>query len=303
MSSQRWAVLFLITAQLLWAGNFIVGRAISTEIAPLTLSFWRWTLALACLFPFTIFSLKKDWHLYRPVIGKMIILGLLSVASFNTLLYFGLQTTPATNAALFNSMIPVIIIGLSFVVFGDRIRSIQVVGIVISFCGVLTLLVRGHPENLMNLTLNSGDLFVLGAVMSWSLYSLLLRWKPAGASPFSFILLSVLIGEVALATLYLPGWIEAAPLEMTRNNLLAVFYAGVPVSIVAFICWNEGVKHVGASLAGQFIHLLPVFAASLAILLLGETPEVYHAVGAVLIGIGVWLSVRKKRKPVVVSSQ
>lgn len=303
MSSQRWAVLFLITAQLLWAGNFIVGRAISTEIAPLTLSFWRWTLALACLFPFTIFSLKKDWHLYRPVIGKMIILGLLSVASFNTLLYFGLQTTPATNAALFNSMIPVIIIGLSFVVFGDRIRSIQVVGIVISFCGVLTLLVRGHPENLMNLTLNSGDLFVLGAVLSWSLYSLLLRWKPAGASPFSFILLSVLIGEVALATLYLPGWIEAAPLEMTRNNLLAVFYAGVPVSIVAFICWNEGVKHVGASLAGQFIHLLPVFAASLAILLLGETPEVYHAVGAILIGFGVWLSVRKKRKPVVVSSQ
>ncbi len=303
MSSQRWAILFLIIAQLLWSGNFVVGRAVSTEIAPLTLSFWRWTLALACLFPFTVFSLKKDWHLFRPVIGKMIVLGLLSVASFNTLLYFGLQTTTATNAALFNSMIPVIIIGLSFMVFGDRIRSIQAVGIVISFCGVLTLLVRGQPENLLNLTLNSGDLFVLGAVMSWSLYSLLLRWKPTGASPFSFILLSVLIGEVALGMLYLPGWIESAPLEMTTNNLLAVFYAGVPVSIVAFICWNEGVKHVGASLAGQFIHLLPVFAATLAILLLGEAPEVYHAIGAALIGFGVWLSVRKKRKPVVVSSQ
>jgi len=303
MSSQRWAILFLIIAQLLWSGNFVVGRAVSTEIAPLTLSFWRWTLALACLFPFTVFSLKKDWHLFRPVIGKMIILGLLSVASFNTLLYFGLQTTTATNAALFNSMIPVIIIGLSFMVFGDRIRSIQAVGIVISFCGVLTLLVRGQPENLLNLTLNSGDLFVLGAVMSWSLYSLLLRWKPTGASPFSFILLSVLIGEVALGMLYLPGWIESAPLEMTTNNLLAVFYAGVPVSIVAFICWNEGVKHVGASLAGQFIHLLPVFAATLAILLLGEAPEVYHAIGAALIGFGVWLSVWKKRKPVVVSSQ
>ncbi|MFD2206463.1 DMT family transporter [Kiloniella antarctica] len=296
MSSPRWAFVFLISAQLLWAGNFIVGRAISTEISPLTLSYWRWTIALICLLPFTVPALIKDWHLYRPVIGKMVVLGLLSVASFNTLLYYGLQTTPATNAALFNSMIPVIIIAISFLVFRERIRPLQILGIVISFCGVLTLLVRGNPQNLVGLSLNSGDFFILGAVLSWSLYSALMRWKPVGVSPFSFILLNVLIGEVVLTVLYMPGWIDAAPLEFTQNNLLAVFYAGIPVSIIAFLCWNEGVKHVGASLAGQFIHLLPIFAATLAIFLLGEQPEYYHGAGALLIGFGVWLSVRKSRR-------
>ncbi len=302
MSSPRWAFGFLISAQLLWAGNFIVGRVISTEIDPLTLSFWRWTIALACLLPFTVPALIRDWHHYRPVMGKMIILGLLSVTCFNTFLYFGLQTTTATNAALFNSMIPVIIIAVSFMVFQERIRPMQILGIAISFCGVVTLLVRGNPENLLGLTFNSGDLFILGAVLCWSLYSALLRWKPTGVSSFSFILLNVIIGEVVLAILYFSGWIEAAPLEVTRNNLLAVFYAGVPVSIIAFLCWNEGVKHVGASLAGQFIHLLPVFAATLAILLLGEQPEVYHGAGALLIGFGVWLSVRKKREAKLLNS-
>ncbi|WP_419905814.1 DMT family transporter [Kiloniella sp.] len=296
MSSSRWAFVFLISAQLLWAGNFIVGRAISTEIDPLTLSYWRWTIALICLLPFTVPTLIKDWPLYRPVMGKMIVLGVLSVACFNTLLYFGLQTTPATNAALFNSMIPVIIIGLSFVIFRERIRPLQILGITISFCGVVALLVRGDLQNLAGLTLNRGDFFVLGAVLSWSLYSALLRWKPVGVSPFSFILLNVLIGEVVLMFLYVPGWIDAAPLEFNRNNLLAVFYAGVPVSILAFLCWNEGVKQVGASLAGQFIHLLPIFAAILAIILLGEQPEYYHGAGAFLIGFGVWLSVRKSRR-------
>ncbi|MCZ4279170.1 DMT family transporter [Kiloniella laminariae] len=298
MSAPRRAFMFLVIAQLLWAGNFIVGRAFAADIAPLTLSFWRWTVAFACLLPFAGPALVREWPLYRPVIWKMILLALLSVTSFNTLLYFGLQTTGATNAALLNSMIPVIIITLSFLCYGERIRLIQIVGIMVSFCGVLVLITRGNFENLLGLTLNSGDFLVLGAVVSWAFYSLWLRWKPEGVSLFSFVLLSIGIGDSFLGVIYFSGVLEAAPLELSLNNILAVFYASVPVSILAFTSWNIGVRQVGASLAGQFIHLLPVFASAMAIILLGEKPELYHGAGAILIGLGVWFSVRKKRRAI-----
>lgn len=286
--------LLLVMAILFWAGNFILGRAFHSEIPPIALAFWRWSVASLLIILPAWQHLRKDWlQLLRhwPVV---LLLSVLGIAAFNTLAYSGLQYTQAINAFLIQSLMPVLIVALSFLVFREQVKGRQVAGILVSLTGAVSIIVRGDYNLLMELSFNRGDLMVFAAIVCYAGYSVMLRRRPA-VHPLSLIAATFWIGSLLLVPLYLWETLAVRPLVPTFNAVLVIAYVAVFPSIVSYLCFNRGVELLGANRAGLFIHLMPVFGSAMAILFLGETVHAFHVAGIVLIAVGICLATSSKR--------
>ena len=194
--------LLLVLTTLFWSGNFVLGRAVHTSIPPIGLAFWRWAIALLVLLPFALPHVRAQWPLVRQNLKLLVSYGILGVACFNTFVYIGLHSTTATNALLVNSAIPVLIVVLSRVLESMPVTRVQAAGISLSLMGVITIITRADSHVLLSLQVNRGDLWVLLAVVSWAFYTILLRRRPAGLHPLSFLCSIMVIGVLALAPLY-----------------------------------------------------------------------------------------------------
>lgn len=284
--------LLLTLANLFWAGNWIVGRGMRADVPPIALSFWRWIIALACLLPLAWPYLKRDRAVLLANWHWLAVFGILGTCLYNALTYLGLQQTEAVNGLLLNSFIPIVIVALAWIFQGKRLRPVESVGIFASFCGVLAIVARGDPRNLLAMTLNLGDIWILLSVVAWAVYTLLLPKRPA-AHPLAFLFAIALIGVVATLPAYL--WEIAAGRHIVHSTgaWLAIAYAGVFPAFLGFVFWNKGVEQVGAARAGLFIHLMPAFGILLAGLFLGEELLGFHFVGIALIFGGIFLNMRR----------
>lgn len=191
--------LLLSFTALFWAGNSIVGRATHDIMPPVALAFWRWTLALVFLLPFAWPHLKRDISKLKMSLSWVLLLGALGIGTFNTLLYTGLQTTTAVNGLLLQSMQPALILMLGAIVFGERVRLVQILGIALSITGALMIILRGDLTALVALEFNPGDLVIIAAVIVWSFYSVLLRKRPV-VHPLSFLAATFAVGVVVMPT-------------------------------------------------------------------------------------------------------
>jgi drug/metabolite transporter (DMT)-like permease len=288
--------LLVTLAPLFWSGNFVLGRALGDTIPPIALSFWRWALALLIVLPFTLPSVLAQAGLIRRHLVVLVLLGFLGVANFNTFVYLGLQSTTATNAVLLQSTTPVLIVGLSFVLLGERISSRQAAGILVSLAGVGAIVLEGDAARLADLSLNRGDLWVLAAVLTWALYSVCLRWRPVQIEPLVLLTTTIAAGVVLLLPLYLWDLSRGGGFAVNATSLGAITYVALFPSVLAYVFWNRAVAELGANRTGQFLHLMPVFGTLLAMVLLGERMRGYHLVGIALIGAGIWLAAVRGRR-------
>ena len=285
--------LLLTLAVLFWSGNFIVGRAVRADVPPVALAFWRWTGAsLLVLWP-AIPHLKRDWNTVRKNLPILLLLSAIGIASFNTLLYIGLQWTIALNAFLMQSIMPVLIVVMSFLIFREKITAIQAIGVVISLIGAFIIIMQGDLKMLSSLSMNRGDVLIFIAVISYAGYSVMLRKRPS-IHPLSFLAVTFIIGSLLLLPLYLWETFTMRSISFNRPTLLAISYVAIFPSIVSYLCYNRGVELVGANRAGLFIHLMPVFGSIMAIIFLGESLRWFHGAGIVLIALGIMLSTRNK---------
>jgi len=283
--------LLLTLCVLFWSGNFIVGRDINTTIDPVQLAFFRWISVAFFLIPFLIKDFKNIILIFKQNFIILNLLAILSVTGYNTLLYHGLQTTQATNALLLNSIVPVEILLLSFFILQIKIVFKQFIGILLSLCGVVFLVVKGDISLLKTLEFNTGDLWILGAGLTWALYSVLMKFKPKGLSILSFLSLLTYIGLFWLYLVYIAsGYSFEDDITLMQDNCLIIIYISVFTSILSYIFWNLGVEKIGANQTGQFTHLMPLFGSILAYIFLGEVLHLYHLVGAVIIIVGLYLS-------------
>lgn len=286
--------LLLTLAPLFWALNVVIGRAMRFDIPPVAMSFWRWTLAGAILLPLVARDLRAQWPVVRAAWKRLAVLGLLSVTLFNTLCYVGLQWTTATNAALFNSVIPVFIIPIAWTLFGERAGVCQVLGVLLSLLGVLVIVAQGSVDALIGLQFNRGDLWLLVAMLLWAFYTVLLRLRPGGLTGLSFLACIVYFGLPPLALAYAWEVWSGRGFTLSPAVSLSFLYFGIFPSILSNLCFNRGVAAVGPMRAGIFVHLMPVFGILLSALLLHELPHVYHVAGMALVFLGIWLSSRAR---------
>ena len=286
----------LLLPPLFWAGNFIVGRAIADEVAPISLSFWRWFLALVIILPFVIKPLIQQWSIIKKNLPTLALLALLSVAAFNTLAYIGLQHTSATNGTLLNSFIPIFILIISGLFFGEKISLRQMIGVFISLLGVLIILSKLDIDVVKQLDFNVGDLWILVAALDWALYSIFLkRYRPAGLTALGFLGATMILGVLILLPLFLLNPFNEAPLVLNKTTISTLLYIALFPSIFAYLAWNYGIGKVGASTGGQFIHLMPLFGALMAVVFLDEQIQLYHLLGALAIASGLWLSMKHNK--------
>lgn len=291
MSSK--AYLVLVIATLCWGGNAVAGKMAVGHVSPMVLTFLRWTLAVAAITAISVPQLLRDWPLVRNRLPYFFALGAVGYTCFNAALYTALKYTSAINVAVIQAGIPMVIFAFNFILFRTRILAGQIVGFFLTMAGVGLLASHGDLLSLLKLEMNVGDAIMLLAVLSYAIYTVMLRWKPPinwrslMAIPAMAAMLSsvpLMWWEVAQETAVWPdlkGWVIAA-------------YTALFASLIAQIFFILGVERIGPNRAGLFINLIPVFGTFLSVLILGETLHPYQVIALLLTLGGIAVAERKK---------
>lgn len=282
-----WTLLAL--GNLFWAGNIVMGRGLAGHVPPITLAYCRWTGAFLVAFGFAWKHLRRDWPLLRRYWKLMLLLAATGIASYNTMSYIGLNGTTALNVLLLQSAMPLIIIVWAFLLFGERPSTLQSAGVFLSLMGVAAIAAHGSFQALASLQLNRGDLWIIAAMVIYAPYAVLLRRRPA-VHPLSFLVTAMGIGSCMILPFMIWELAQGARVEGGLPSWLGIAYAAVFPSFVAYLFFNRGVELAGSALAGQSMHLMPLFGSILAVLFLGEAFRLYHAIGIVLIAAGITLA-------------
>lgn len=284
----RWAP--LLVPPLLWAGNFVVGRAVRNDVPPMTLAFVRHLVALICLLPVCMGPLRRDLARYWQYRWHVVRTALTGLAGFNLFIYAGLQSTVASNALLLNSTIPVLIVLLGAIFYGHRLSLMQGAGMAVSCLGVVLIILHGDMKSLLSLHFSHGDLLVFLGMVSFAFYSLWLRSIPADMNRVGLLGAQLVVCVAALLPFY--GWEMLSGQVATWNvsTMYAVLYIAIFASLGATFLYMAGVSRIGTARAGLFIHLIPIYGAMLSTLFLGEEIHLYHAGGlaAILAGLAIY---------------
>src|SRR5262249_52930402 len=160
------AYLVLALAVLCWAGNFVVGRWLRFSAPPVALTFWRWTVALAVLAPFTFSHLRGQWPIVRRSWKVLFLLALFATVLQHIPIYWARRDPPATNAALPNATSPIFIALASVLILRHRLSALAIFGTLLSFAGVLVIVSRGSLDALRGFELNTGDAWILVSALS-----------------------------------------------------------------------------------------------------------------------------------------
>jgi drug/metabolite transporter (DMT)-like permease len=284
--------LLLSLTSLFWAGNTVLGRFIVGHVPPITLAFIRWGGAFVVLLPFAARHLVRDWPIIRRHTGLMALLALTGISAYNTMAYYGLQYTTAINGLLLQSIIPLFVALWAFVLFADRLTLRQAGGICVSLTGVLVIISHGSLDTLLAIGFNRGDILFVVASLIYAFYATMLRKRPA-MHPLSF--LGVVVGWGALLLLPAVAVEIASGRTVVLDGLSIASFAYVCIfpSLLGYLFLNRGIELIGANRAAPFIHLVPVFGSVLAILLLGERFELFHAIGYALVFAGITVATKK----------
>jgi drug/metabolite transporter (DMT)-like permease len=287
------AFTFLALANLLWAGNWVLGRALRDAVDPISLNFYRWVISIVVLAPFALPGIAAKRGAIRRHFGILAFLALIGVSIFQSLVYLGLRSTTTVNAVLINCAAPLFILLSAWVLEGERATLRQLAGIVLSVTGILVILSRGDPAALRQLEFHAGDAWIVLAVAIWGVYSVLLKRRPPELGGLHFLFVLSVLGVLFLAPAFAWQVWQSPPRAPTMAEGVAILYVGLAASVGAFLFWNRGIAVVGSNSAGFTLYLLPTFGTLLAIAFLGETFGAFHAVGIGTIIAGIILATRK----------
>ena len=295
ISKDKTAYIFLIFATLFWSGNFIVGKAASLyEIPPFTLNFYRWTFAWLILAPFTLKEIFQKIEYILENLKLILILGITSITIFNSIVYYSLNFTQVINGVLMISTIPVMIIFFSWIFKIEKTNFYQILGVIFSLLGVMVIVTKADLDKLLNLNFNKGDLWMVVAMLSWAMYSALLRKKKFELSQISLLQTIISAGLILLLPAYLIEMSLGYRLNIHLPFILTLSYVVLFPGLASFFFWIKGISIIGSNRSGIFLHLMPIFSTIMAILIFKEKFMVFHLIGAVLIITGVVLSSKRR---------
>ena len=296
INSNTKAYLFLTLAALFWSGNFIVGKAASTYgIPPFSLNFYRWFFAFLILFPFTYKEVinKKDYVFEN--LGLFIILGITSITIFNSIVYYSLYYTQVISGILMISTIPVWILFFASFLKIEKTNLFQILGVILSLTGVLFIVTKADIQLIKELEFNKGDLSMVIGMLSWAIYSALLRKKTHPISQLALLEIIIICGFIFLVPIYFIEMSFGNKIVLGLPFILTLGYVVLFPGIFAFLFWIKGIDIIGANRSGVFLHLMTIFGALMAIVILGEKFMFYHFLGAIFIIAGITLSNKSKK--------
>jgi drug/metabolite transporter (DMT)-like permease len=284
--------LLLALTSLFWAGNTVLGRFIVGHVPPMTLACIRWCGAFVILLPFAARHLRRDWPTIRKHAGVMALLAFTGFSVYNTLAYYGLQYTTAINGLLLQSVAPLCVAVWTFALFGDRLTLRQATGVCVSLAGVFVIVCHGSLAILRAVAFNRGDLCFLIAVVIYGFYAAFLRKRPP-MHPFSFLAAGMGGGAVMLVPAVVWEIATGRTVVFDSESVASFAFVCIFPSLLGYLFLNRGIELIGANRAAPFIHLVPVFGSVMAIVLLGEQFQPYHAIGYSLVFTGITVATKR----------
>lgn len=285
-SGRLGGILALLGGTLFWAGNYVVGGAAVTIIPPLDLTAMRWAIAALPLLVLAHVVERPSWRSVIRSWPRIAIAALLGMVAYNLLLYSALQHTTAVNASLINAFNPALIGIGAMLVFRTPLSPRAVLGIVIALAGVLWVVCDGRPGRLISTGFGVGDLLMTGAILAWTVYTLLGRRRspvpPITATALQAVTAVVVLGPVAVAT-------GGPHLPTATGPLVALIFIGVFPSVLSYLLWNKALTAIPPAQAGISLNLITVFTVIISVAL-GRPLTWAQVIGGVAVLGGVLLT-------------
>lgn len=296
MSNSR-IYFLMVLAALFWSGAFVAGKLSVQEFPPVSLTFFRFIIAL----PFIFFILKRqqpgNWAPARAQWPPLIFLGIIGTFLYHVLFFSCLKYTTATNSAIIGSALPMITTLITVLFLHEKTSLLRTAGIITAFFGVLLTITSGDLQVLTTLQFNTGDIIMLLAVICWAVYMALSRrfMQTYGFSPLMLTAYTFLVCTVASAVFvplerpleYLPG--------TTLKGWVLVMYMAVFPSVLGYLIQLTAVQKIGAPKTSVFVNLVPVFTIILSLIVLGEKLVPFKLMSAFIIIAGVYITNRPEK--------
>lgn len=285
------AYAILLAMPLFFSTNLVIGRAAVDVAGPWSLAFFRWSIALAIVlvlvwgrFRSALPALMRHWR-------SLLVLGFLGMWICGGIVYLGVERTTATNATLIYTASPVIVVLLEWIFRGRRTTVWQALGIALGIAGVTAIVIKGDLAALMALRFNPGDLMIAFAATAWAVYSVLLKRDDLQVFDTFVLFAAIMVAGVAVLAPMMV-WEVTGPrgLPLTAEAWLVFAALGVIPGFLAYSSYQYGVKVVGPAVTSVFLYLLPIYGVGLAVAFLGEPLRAYHALGFVMVMVGVVLA-------------
>lgn len=275
------ASLLMSGAALFWALNYQVASTVLAEMTPVSLTFWRWLIACGPLFVLAWVIERPDWRIVARRLPQLVLLSGLGLLGYNLLLYWALHFTTPIGAVVINAANPALIVLLAVVLTGQSVSRRGVLGIVVSLAGVLLVLSQGSPTTLVRDGVNTGQLFMLGAITVWSLYTI---WgRVDGVGPITSTAVQSAIAVVALSPWAVSGH---APLPTSQAGVLGLLLIAALPSVGSYVLWNTATSMVSSAAAAVHLNLITVFVVIIGVFR-GQSLSLADLIGATLIIVGV----------------
>jgi drug/metabolite transporter (DMT)-like permease len=283
----------LTAMMVIWGGTFVAGRMVVQTIGPFSAAFARFAVATICLMLLTIRKENRLPRLQPQQVLPVFVLGFFGIFAYNALFFLGLQSVPASRAALIVTTNPTVIAIAAAFLFQEKLTPTRFLGVLMALLGAVVVISRGQPSSLLTEGIHSGDLYLIGCLFSWVIYTLMGKQVTKTLSPFAATTYACLFGTPLLL---IPAWQEGLLKQIQNCSLetgLGILYLGLLGTVVAFWWYSEAIKAIGAAKAAVFINGVPVVALILAALLLREPLPPTLLMGAVLVILGVALTNRR----------
>lgn len=273
-----------VLATLIWSGNFVIARGVNQQIPPVSLAFYRWSLATVLIAPLAIKKFKEEKQIVLTNWKYIFWVALTGITLFNTFVYVAGHYTSAINMALIGTTSSPIFATIMAVVFlKERMNTFRIIGILLCVAGIVLLLSKGSWENLASFRFSVGDLWVLAGAFAFAVYNILVRKKPGGISAINFLFVIFLLGTILLFPAYLTELNITGPVQWNGNLYGSIIYLGLGTSVISFLCWNAALQKLGTGTTVLFGNLIPIFSTLEAVWLLGEQINTIHLISGLLV--------------------
>jgi drug/metabolite transporter (DMT)-like permease len=256
----------------------------------MSLVFYRWSLVWLILLPFTFKEIIRSKDIILKNLPLLLFLALTSVGLFNSFTYLSLVYTQVINASLFNTAIPAIIILLCFLFKIEKTNKYQILGLIISVLGILSIITKLNLEIILSLNFNKGDLIMIGGVITWGLYSSFLKRKTFTLPLLTLVHVLCSFGLIFIFPQFIYEFSQGQKIDLNIDLFYILIFLALFPSIGSYYCWAGAVSIIGANRAGIFLSLIPLFSTIMAIFFYKEQFQFFHLIGAILIILGLFLS-------------
>jgi len=288
------AYVLLILTTMIYAGNLIVGKFVTNTIPAFNIAFLRLVIALLFLLPLGFREWKNHLELWKREWKAIFGLSLTGIALFNILVYFSLHHTTSINAGIIEGTTPIFSILLGFIFLKETFNNVQIIGVVLSFIGVIWVITKGAMEHLISFSFNLGDITMFLAIIDWAVYSIFVKLYQKRFPLYGSLTLMMLIAVLFSFPFAALEWEQMTHVDWRLSTVLGLLYLGIFPSVLALIFWNKAVSEIGPARSSVFLNLMPVFTTIGAIIFLGESFTVIQGIGGLMVLLGVFLTSQVK---------